>query len=528
MLRYTRRLVRVALSFLPFLVAALRNRRRFLVVGGPRAEREADQRERARRLRDTMLALGPTYIKIGQVLSTRPDLVPPAYAEELATLQDTVPPSPTAAIESIVASDVGMDTYDAFDDEAIAGGSLAQVHEARYRGRRVAVKVRRPGVANLVETDLRIVRRLLPVAVAVAPARHRFSLRNLADDFERIIEQELDFDRERRLMAEIRENFAGHDEVRIPEPYPAASSGRVLTMAFVESVKITNVGGFRAAGLDPPAVARDVANAYFQMGLVDGVFHGDPHPGNLGVDARGRIVFYDFGMSGRFTPQMQTAVVELYLAGVERDTGRIVDVLVDLGALDRDVDRTAMDHVLRLAIRDLEGTGAPDWRATVAEMSAVLREFPFRIPPDIMLLLRVGTVGEGVLRQLDPQFDFLTAAREFLVAHGYRERGARQWAGGVRTDAVTALRAGVRMPAKLETLVDTVQRGDLEIEGLSLNRPLTAIGRALAFALITAAWVVGSAILTQVNPLFGALGWVIAAVMTLIFVVAIHRARSRE
>lgn len=528
MIRYSRRLVRVAFGFLPFLVAALRDRRRFLVVGGPRAVSDERRRERARRFRDTMLALGPTYIKIGQVLSTRPDLVPPVFAEELATLQDTVPPSPVGEVESIVAADVGMETYDEFETDPIAGGSLAQVHAARYRGRRVAVKVRRPGVADLVETDLRIVRLLLPVAVAVAPKRHRFSLRNLAGDFERIIEQELDFAREGRMMAEIRENFSDDPGVRIPERYPEASSGRVLTMEFVESVKITDVDGLRAAGFDPPAVARDVANAYFEMGLVDGVFHGDPHPGNLGVDAGGRVVFYDFGMSGRFTPEMQTAVVDLYLAGVERDTDRIVDVLIDLGALDRDVDRTAMDHVLRLAIRDLEGSGPPDWRALVAEMSAVLREFPFRVPPDIMLLLRVGTVGEGVLRGLDPEFDFLAAAREFLVAHGYRERGVRQWTEGMGTDAAGALRAAVRLPAKAERLVDTIQRGDLEIEGLALNRPLTTIGRALAFALITAAWVVGSAILTDVSPLFGALGWVIAAVMTLAFLLAVHRAMASE
>ncbi|KAB1189894.1 AarF/ABC1/UbiB kinase family protein [Haloferax sp. MBLA0076] len=528
MLQYPRRFVQIALSFLPFFVAFLRDHRRFVLVGRPRVVTEEQHRERARKLRDTMVDLGPTFIKIGQVLSTRPDIVPLVYAQELITLQDTVPPGPFDEIRKIVAADIGLDSFDEFDPDALAGGSLAQVHEARYDGRRVAVKVRRPNVVDIIDVDLRVVRRLLPLVIAIAPRRHHFSLRNLADDFERVIKEELDFDREGRMMDEIGANFADVDDVKIPTLYSEASSERVLTMEYVESTKITDVDELRNAGFDPAEIAHEIADAYFKMGIVDGVFHADPHPGNLGVDSRRRIVFYDFGMTGTFTPEMQDAVVNLYLAAAARDTEQMMDVLIDLGVLDRSVDRSSMNQVLELAIENLEGRGISDWRTLMLEVNDILHEFPFRIPPNVMLLIRVGTVSEGVLRQLDPEFDILSAAQEFLAAHGYRERGAETWFHGVRDDATMSARSSVRLPAKLERVLDTVQRGELEVEGLQLQQPLVATGRVLAYALITASWVVGSAILTDVRPIFGAVGWTIAFVMTVVFIFALHNARSRE
>ncbi|MGM0592111.1 MAG: ABC1 kinase family protein [Halobacteriota archaeon] len=524
---YPARFAHIALRFLPFLLAYLRDRHRFVVVGRSRRVTGDQRQVRAVEMRDTMLDLGPTFIKIGQVLSTRPDVVPEVYAEEFATLQDAVPPGPFGEIEPTIADDVGTDAYEAFDTEALAGGSLAQVYEARYEGRRVAVKVRRPGIVDLIETDLGVIRRLLPVAVAVAPRQHRFSLRNMADDFERIIREELDFDREGRMMDEIRGNFAEDESVRIPRWYSEVSSERVLTMEYVESIKITEVERLRAAGFDPKEIAHEVANAYFKMGIEDGVFHGDPHPGNLGVDERGRVVFYDFGMSGRFSPRMQQAIVDLYLATVARDVDRIMDVLVDLGALDPDVDRRAMAHVLDLVIDDLEGRGVSDWRMILSEAITVLRDFPFRIPPDLMLVIRVGTVSEGVLRQLDPEFDFIAAARQFLRSHGYLGRGARAFLSEARGDVSASARAALRIPASVEDTLETITEGEIRVD-IDLLRALTAVSRPLAFALITSAWVVGSAILTQVAPVFGAIGFAIATVMTLIFLLTLRRARREE
>ncbi|WP_458208647.1 ABC1 kinase family protein [Haladaptatus sp. NG-SE-30] len=465
-----------------------------------------------------MLTLGPTFIKIGQVLSTRPDVVPEVYAEEFATLQDAVPPSPYSEMIPSLATDVGYHSYDEFDPDPIAGGSLAQVYEAVYDGTRVAVKVRRPGIKDRIDIDLRVIRRLLPVVTFVAPERYRFSLSNMADDFERIIQEELDFEREARMMDEIRDNFGDDSTTRIPQVYPDVSSKRVLTMEYIAGIKITDVDQLEVAGFDPKTIAHKVANAYFTMGLVHGVFHGDPHPGNLAVDDDGRIVFYDFGMSGRFTPAMQENVIQLYLAVVNRDVDTITDILIEIDALEPTVDRVKMAAMLRLMIDEFEGKGDVDWRDILTDVLTELRQFPFRLPPDIMLVIRVGTVSEGVLRELDPEFNFVQAAREFLRQHGFMERGARMMFDEMRTDVEASAKALVHIPPKLERALDTI----IQNEGQS-HRPtpdqvqLQAVAKPLAYALLAGFTILGASILSLVDLWYSTGAFIVAGLLLILF-----------
>ncbi|MFC6765721.1 AarF/ABC1/UbiB kinase family protein [Natrinema soli] len=516
MVRFSLRLFRILGNLVPFVILFLRDRRRFLLFGRSRSVSQETHAQRARRLREVMLDLGPTFVKIGQVLSTRPDVVPQVYAEEFVTLQDAVPTGPYREMIPALADDVGYHSYDDFDPEPIAGGSLAQVYRATYQGEPVVVKVRRPGIKNLIETDLRTIRRFIPLVMLLAPARLQFSLRNMVDDFERIILEELDFEREARMMAEIRSNFErdGNETVVIPRVYQDASSERVLTMAYVEGTKITDVDKLEWEGHDPKRVARDVANAYFTMGLEHGVYHGDPHPGNLAVDDDGRIVFYDFGMSGRFTPAMQNSVVNLYLAAVNRNVDGIIDELIALGALDPDADRAAVGHVLGLVIEDLEGSETVNWQQIISEVTGMLHEFPFRIPPDIMLVLRVGSISEGVLRQLDPEFDFLAAAQTFLREHGFMERAVRMKIAAMRSELETSLWALLRLPMKLERELDA--REDERTQAVAPTQQQGS--RSLGYAILAAASLIGSALLVSVDPTYSLLGMVVVFVFLFLFV----------
>jgi predicted unusual protein kinase regulating ubiquinone biosynthesis (AarF/ABC1/UbiB family) len=452
-----------------------------------------------------MLDLGPTFIKVGQVLSTRPDIVPAVYAEEFATLQDAVPAGPYREMIPTVAEDIGYHSYDKFEPEPMAGGSLAQVYEATYEDTGVVVKVRRPDIKDLIETDLRVLRRLLPLAIVFAPEQYHFSLRNMVDDFERIIHEELDFEREARMMEEIRTNFADDSTVKIPRVYTGLSSERVLTMERVDGIKITDVDELERAGFDPTEIAHNVANAYFAMGLEHGVFHGDPHPGNLAVNEDGQIVF----------PEMQDTVIDLYLAVVRRDVDTIMEQLIDLGALDPTVDRAAMISVLNLIIEDLEGQGVSNWRIILNEVLTRLRDVPFRLPPDVMLVIRVGTVSEGVLRQLDPEFDFIEAARAFLVKHGFMERGARMLFADVREETEASLRALVRTPVKFEQVLDMAIRGEFEPRRREAESRMyvRAVGRPLAYAVLVGSGMIGAAILTTVDRLYGVAGFVVVAIL---------------
>jgi predicted unusual protein kinase regulating ubiquinone biosynthesis (AarF/ABC1/UbiB family) len=293
-------------------------------------------------------------------------------------------------------------------------------------------------------------------------------------------------------------------------------------MEYVGGIKISEVDELRQAGFDPERVARDVANAYFKMGLEDGVFHGDPHPGNLSVADDGRIVFYDFGMSGRFTQAMQEVIVDLYLAVVARDIDAIIEALVALDVLDPNVDREAVREVLNLVVEDLAGRQV-DWRLIIDQAGTMMQDFPFRIPPNIMLLIRIGTVSEGVLRQLDPDFDFIAAAREFLVEHGYMEQGVGELVSDIRSDAERSTRALVRLPATLESFVDRAERGELQVrQEVDRGAYLAAVGKPLGYAVLSGAVVVAAAILTTVDLRFGLVGFAVGGLVALLFVLSLR------
>ncbi|WP_058366413.1 ABC1 kinase family protein, partial [Haloparvum sedimenti] len=354
----------VVRRFSPLIAAYWRDRKRFLLFGGSRSVGEETQKERAAVLLDILLTLGPTFIKLGQLLSTRPDILPPAYIEVLEELQDDVPPAPFSEAETVLEEELGpvAETFDAFDDEPISGASLGQVYRATYEGEEVAVKVRRPGIEPLVEADLRAIRWGLPLLKRFLGGGRAFSLENLADEFAETIREEMDYRRERRMLEEIGEDFAGDDRIRIPDSYPGASGPRVLTMEYVPGTKINRVDALREAGHDPTVLAEALQRAYLRMIIQEGVFHADPHPGNLAVDESGAIVFYDFGMSDTVDPFVQSKIVDFYVAVASKDTDAILDTLIELGTLSPEADRQVMGEVLELAIADARGEDIEQYR----------------------------------------------------------------------------------------------------------------------------------------------------------------------
>lgn len=265
------------------------------------------------------------------------------------------------------------------------GGSLAFVYRATYEDEdeEVAIKVRRPGIVPLIATDLRVIDWLLPTFVRFVPEQYEYSLRNIADDFERVIFEEFDFERERRIMTEIHEDFSDDDRVRIPEAYTDVSTERVLTMEYLDGVKITDVEELQARGYDPAEYAHRILTVYLEMGLVHGVYQADPHPGNLAVNEDGQLVIDDFGMSDRLDTEMQRTIIDLYRSVANHDIDMLMDALVDLNVLDPNADRTEVSRVLSLVIEELEGREGLTWRNIVAELGEMLYELPFRIPPSV-------------------------------------------------------------------------------------------------------------------------------------------------
>ena len=495
------RFVIVAYQFLPLLVAYLRDRNRFLLFGRSRQVSSETRRRRARSLLETLLTLGPTFIKLGQLLSTRPDVLPPEYIDELEELQDRVPPADWESARAVIEEDLGPvdDVYANFDTEAISGASLGQVYRAETPDGEVAVKVRRPGVQDLVEADLRVIRWSLPVLMYFVDESRAFSLETLADEFDRTINQEMDYGREADMLEEIRANFADDDDVRMPSVDRSRSTERVLTMEYVPGTKITDLEGLEDRQIDGAKLAETLQRAYLQMIVEDGVFHADPHPGNLAVQDDGTLVFYDFGMSGYVDPFIQDRIVDFYVAVANQDIQAILDTLVEMGTLSPEADRQVMGDVLELAIADARGEDIEQYRVQqiVQQVEDTIYDFPFRLPANLALVLRVATVVEGVCVTLDEDFDFIDVATTYLQEQGYLEDTVRQFVEDRATEAREATQSALRTPPKLEDVLDQARNRDLEVK-VDLRDSQQLIGRfarRIVYGLVLASTVLSTAIL---------------------------------
>jgi len=343
--------------------------------------------------------------------------------------------------------------------------------------------------------DLRVIDALIPLVSPFLPERQRYSVRNAADDFEDIILDELDFAREAEVMAEIRSNFEADDEVVIPAVYEDLSSDRIVAMEYLTGRKITDEDAFEDLDVTPHEMATRITKVYLRMGLVDGVFHADPHPGNLAVTDSGALLIYDFGMSERLPAPVQEDIVDLYRALVRRDVDGLVDALVALDVLEASVDRVEVRRVLDLVIENLEGEPEITWRLIITELTTMLRDFPFRIPPDVMLLIRVGTVGEGVCRQLDPEFDFLAVVRSFLIEQGLIESELRTVVEESWSDLQRSIPALARVPARFDRTLERLERGELTVKNEPAG-PRVSGDPQLGIAVLAGALIVAAAIAT--------------------------------
>jgi len=522
----------VVYQFSPLIVAYTRDRRRFILFGGRRRVDAETRVRRAEILLDSLLTLGPTFIKLGQLLSTRPDILPPEYVDVLSSLQDDVPPAPWEAARQVLEAELGPveEVFDEFDDDAISGASLGQVYVATYEGERVAVKVRRPGIEALVEADLRVIRWSLPVLMLFIGEGRAFSLENLADEFAKVIREEMDYDREREMLDEIRGNFADHDRIRIPAPVDDLCGSRVLTMEYVPGTKINDVDRLDEQGIDRTELATTLQRIYLQMIVEDGVFHADPHPGNLAVTEGGEIIFYDFGMSGRVEPFIQEKIVEFYVAVANQNIDAILDALIEMGTLSPEADRDVMANVMELAIADARGEDIEQYRVQqiIEQVESTIYEFPLRLPRNLALVLRVATVVEGVCVTLDPDFDFIAVATDYLGEQGYYEQTARQIVADTAQQFQATGRSLVTVPPKLDRVLDRVERDNLRL-AVRLedeNDVLDRLGRRIVYSLLTAVGALSVAILYSFE---GPISALVAGVVTVPMGLLLYRSmRARK
>ncbi|MFC6865368.1 ABC1 kinase family protein [Halomicroarcula sp. GCM10025817] len=468
-LRALLRTVVIVWQFVPLVLSWARDRRRFVLFGRSRSVPAAERTRRARELKATFVDLGPAFIKLGQMLSTRPDAIPQEYVDVLAELQDRVPPDDWRDIRQVIDAELGPvdEQFDEFDTTPISGASLGQVYVAECDGETVAVKVLRPGIRQRVESDLRVLRALTPILTSGAPPGQAYTLENLAEEFTATIRREMDYGHEARMLREIGANFADRDDVVMPSVLPSRTTDRVLTMTYVDGVKIDDVERLDELGIDRRALVRRLEEVYIQMIVEDGVFHADPHPGNLAVQADGTLVFYDFGMTGHLGARTRAQLMEFYVALAADDVDRVMDAFVAMGALDPQANREVMREAFEIVIEQFRGEDISQYRIEelVGQFEAQLYEFPMRLPQDLALVVRVTTVLEGVCRALDPEFDFIDIITEYVMEQGAADAGTAV-REEVRTAATATARALVRTPPSLESALDTASREELLLRAL--------------------------------------------------------------
>lgn len=460
------------------------------------------RRKQAEHLRAALEDLGGTFVKLGQMASTRQDIIPAEYAEELARLQDAAPPVPLDEILNVVREELGRSPHElfaSFDAQPVASASIGQVHAAVLNdGDQVVVKVQRPGIAQQIEKDLQILSGMAEWAEAHSAFGRDYRLASLVDEFAHTIHGELDYRTEGHNADRFRANFVAEPLVTMPRIFWEYTSGRVLTMQRVSGIKISDIAALDAAGIDRRKVAQTSVRMMLREAFEFGLFHADPHPGNFFVRPDGGIVLIDFGMVGYLTPRSKRLLLGLALGLAQQDAEMVTDDLYAIG-IANDPGRRAslqrdMEHMLAryttVALKDIQAA------QIMNDLLTVVFRHRLQMPGEVMLFLRLLVLSEGLGLRLDPDFQLFAFAKPYLVQFARDQRSPDALATQVAQGMINATELTLELPQRLTRLLGQVERGTLRV-GLSEDNLSVIMGQfqrmvnRLALSVVLAATIMG-------------------------------------
>jgi predicted unusual protein kinase regulating ubiquinone biosynthesis (AarF/ABC1/UbiB family) len=399
------------------------------IVLGAESNKDRNQEKQSVWLKDQLIKLGPTFIKIGQSMGTRADLLPLPFVKELGTLVDSVPPFPNDIAFARIEKELGRkisEVYAEFELEPVAAASLGQVYRARlHTGHEVAVKVQRPNLEGTISGDIEILQKVAKFAERFPQLNENADWSGMLREFNQTIHEEMDYAAEGRNAERFRENFKNWPNVHVPTIYWNATSSKVLTMEFIHGTKVIDLDALAARNVSPAKVNRLLIKTYLKQLLEDGFFHADPHPGNLLVMPDGRVAFFDFGMVGRITPQLQSKMIDAFFHVVGKDPSGIAQDLIDLDFLkpgtDPNIVRPVVEKMfefhLNLKLKDV------NFKELTYDLADVMYDYPFRLPSNFTYIMRALMTLEGIGIITDPEFNFFETAKPYAKEFMLRREG---------------------------------------------------------------------------------------------------------
>ena len=474
----------------------------------PGGNADGDEVQEAEELARDLEALGPTYIKLGQLLSTRSDLLPPAYTQALTRLQDDVEPISCEEVERVFEEEIGVGpgtAFETFDRTPLASASLSQVHRARLRsGRDVVVKVQRPGIRERIRDDMEALTEIAHFLDGHTEVGRRFGFAELLGEFERTLRDELDFRREAANLVRLAAIVRPYPLLMVPQPVPDMSAGRVLTMDYIAGRKVTDLRPFGRMDIDGCGLAQQLFQAYLDQILVEGFFHADPHPGNVSLTPDGRLALLDLGMVARVSPELQDSLVKLLIAvsaGRGEQAARIATAMgKKLEHFDAEAfTRGASDLVVR---NHSLGMSEIDSGTLVMQLSRLSSENGLRLPPELSLLGKALLNLDQVSCTLDPDFEPSAAIQSHatsIMESRMKPSRERLFSAALETREMLE-----ELPGRVNKIMDTVASGELKLkvdafDEAELLRGLHKLGNRVTMGLVLAALIIGAAMLMQVE-----------------------------
>jgi len=481
----------------------------------------ARRRQHARWLVQRLLDLGPTFIKLGQALSTRPDLIPREYTQALGELQDRVPPFSSELAIAVIEQELNQpvrDLFREFDPYPLAAASLGQVHKAvLHSGEAVVVKVQRPGLANLFQLDFEVLHQLARWLNRYWADARKYNLEELYREFFSLLYQEIDYIHEGKNADRFRHNFQDFPQIRVPEVYWRYTTAKVLTLEYLPGIKITDRATIEACNLDPDRLIQLGVSCYLKQMLQDGFFQSDPHPGNMAVGNGGELIFYDFGTMTEVKGLNREQMVRTFFAVMRKDTDGLIDSLIYMGFIEPSSDMTAVRRLVAFILEQFRDKplDLSAFRQLSSELYVIFEQQPFRLPAQMMFAVKAVTTLDGIARSLNPQYNLLAASTPFLKQMVKSARSGnllRQVARQARNFVQFKLTQPSAAERAVRQLEERIERGELQfrVRSLATERALRRVYLALKCSIYAALTATG-AICGTLLAVAGLASWAIAA-----------------